>query len=583
MSDESANEAILEPETKERKPLLWPAVVIVAAQLIVFAVTYLTASSTMAGAIGFTMVPLATTGLLILWWLALGRVTWRDRLIGLAVFIAAIPAMMYLQSPADYRVLIIGLPLLVVLTSMGFIITSSWAWPRRRVAMLGFVIGSVALVSMLRVDGVQHTLLPSVSLRWEAIAEQELAASTVEGVVHSDIVVELPDEPGKDDWIGFRGANRDGHVPGVTFATNWNERPPEELWRRDVGLGWSSVTVIGDYVFTQEQRGDREAVVCYRLSDGEEVWLNAVTARFNDPMGSGPRGTPTYSAGKLYVQGATGIVQCIDAASGETVWSRDIAEDTGARTPQWGFSSSPLVVDGLVILFSGATNDKSVIAYQADTGDIAWTSGAGSHGYSSGHLATIGGIPQILMSSNLGIQSFDPATGDLLWEDVWDIKDMPRVVQPIIVDDEHVIAGTGQRTGARLLTVRHEDEAWTVEEGWTSKRFRPYFNDIVYFEGYCYGFDGNRLGCINGDTGERMWQAGRFGGQLLLLPDMEMLLVLSEAGDVVLVEAKPDAFTEVARMNVLSSKTWNHPVIAQGKLIVRNDQEAACFALPGVE
>ena len=133
--------------------------------------------------------------------------------------------------------------------------------------------------------------------------------------------------------------------------------------------------------------------------------------------------------------------------------------------------------------------------------------------------------------------------------------------------------------GTRLLRIGKQEAAWSVKEEWTTRKFRPYFNDFVFHKGHCYGFDGDRLVCFEAATGKPQWEGKRYGGQVLLLPDMDMLLVLSEAGNVILVPAAPESFTEHASFKALNGKTWNHPVVAHGKLFVRNAEEAACFAL----
>jgi len=308
--------------------------------------------------------------------------------------------------------------------------------------------------------------------------------------------------------------------------------------------------------------------------------VNSVKAHFDEITGPGPRATPTYVDGKLYVQGATGVLQCIDAQSGAMVWQRDLTVDTEAEVPHWGFSSSPLIVGDSLIQFSGGSEESSVVAYHRATGELIWNTGKGNIGYSSAHFVRLADIPQVLVTSNFGIQSFIPETGDVLWEHHWQVKTNPRVAQPIITEDGGVLIGTASMMGTRRLSIAYDENAWKVFEQWTSKKFRPYFNDYILYEGYCYGFDGNRLTCINAATGERQWRGGRVGGQLLFVHDMEVLLILTEEGDVMLVEANPVEYIVMSQFKAISGKTWNHPVIAHGRLFVRNAEEMACFDLP---
>jgi outer membrane protein assembly factor BamB len=262
------------------------------------------------------------------------------------------------------------------------------------------------------------------------------------------------------------------------------------------------------------------------------------------------------------------------------VWQRELREDTDARLPQWGFASSPTLVDDFVLVFVGGGAGKGVAAYRRDSGDLAWTGGDGSHGYSSVEPVAIAGMPQYLIASSSGIQSLDPSSGKVLWGHDWPVSGNPRVVQPALLDGNAVYLGTAAGMGLRKLRISKEDQTWTATEEWTTRKFRPYFNDFVYHAGHFYGYDGNRLACIDAASGEEKWRGDRVGGQVLLLPAMDMLLVLTEQGSVMLVPAVPDAYSVAAEFQAISGKTWNHPVIAHGRLYVRNSSEAACFELP---
>ncbi len=554
---------------------IWPAVVIV---LVYAAVAYgfsLLASTAMQSIIGMAGVPLIALVLLTAWWLAASRAPARDRFWGLGLFIAALGATVLTQKANGPILLVYAMPAMMTGIVAVLAVTFWLRWPVRRWIVLLYMVVCTGVFIAMRVDTVGGDLAPYVSWRWNANAEESSNALAVSDV-HGTAV--LPPQPGPGDWPGFRGAARDSRVLGTTFSTDWSA-PPKELWRKRIGEGWSSFAVLGEYIFTQEQRGDKELVTCSLAGTGEDVWVNSVDASRDDTMGAGPRATPTFDQGKLFTQGATGIIQCLDAATGTTVWKRDLTQDTESKVPTWGFSSSPLVTGDLVITFSGEGNGKSAIAYRRASGEVAWRAGHGSPVYSSPHFAVLADVPQILMTSDFGIESFVPETGVSLWEHPWKIKTTPRCVQPLLVSSGLVMVGTTFSLGSRLLQIQKEDSSWDIKEAWTTKSFRPYFNDSVLHKGYCYGFDGDRLACIDIKTGERRWNGNRYGGQLLLLVDMDVLLVLSEAGEAVLIQAVPDRFNEVARFKAITGKTWNHPVVAHGKLFVRNAEEAACFEL----
>ena len=380
------------------------------------------------------------------------------------------------------------------------------------------------------------------------------------------------------DWPGFRGPERDDVVRGVRIKTDWAASPPIELWRRPIGPGWSSFAVRGNLIYTQEQRGEDEIVGCYRVDSGEPVWRHRDKARFWESNGgAGPRATPTLSNGRVYAFGATGILNVLDAGTGARVWSRDVAADAKQTLPMWGFSSSPLVIGDLVVV---AASGK-LAAYDIGTGKPRWFGPDRPGSYSSPHRMTIDGVDQVLLLTAAGATSVAPSDGAVLWEHSW--PEGTTIVQPAMTADGDVLINTLTGTGGlgiRRLAVAHGSDGWTVTERWTSTGLKPYFNDFVVHKGNAYGFDGNILSCIDLQDGKRKWKGGRYGdGQLVLLPDQDLLLVVSEEGELALVKATPDQFTELARFKALDGKTWNHPVMVRDFLLIRNGEEMAAFRL----
>ncbi len=380
-------------------------------------------------------------------------------------------------------------------------------------------------------------------------------------------------------WPGFRGPHRDSVVRGVRIRTDWPAASPPEIWRRPVGPGWSSFAVRDNLLYTQEQRGEEELVSCYRLSTGEPVWKHRELVRFYESnAGAGPRGTPTLAGSRVYAMGATGIVTVLDARTGAKIWSRNAATDTGTEIPAWGIASSPLVIDDLLILAVAG----QLVAYDAATGRQRWAGESGGSGYSSPHLVTIGGVPQVLLMRGARTISVAPADGTVLWE----YSAGPAataMVQPALTPEGDVLVAAGDAMGGlgvRRLALTRGPDRWTVEERWHSRGLKPYFNDFVVHKGHAYGFDGNILSSINLADGTRTWKGGRYGnGQMLLLEDQDLLLITSEEGELALVSATPDRFTEVARMPALHGKTWNHPVVVRDMLLVRNGEEMAAFRI----
>jgi outer membrane protein assembly factor BamB len=585
------------------RPLqLWPGVVFAALQCLGwFLVPVLLPDQAVFGLFAAVLGAVA----IVLWWTFFSRAQWRERLGIIALMVVSVVVTSRLLHASVAGAGMGMMFFFLAPTLMAFTLVLGVLAGRRfgvgacRAVIAASVLIGAGFWTLLRTDGVVGAGGFDFHWRWTPTAEERLlaqatdepkpalpeavAAAAAEPVPETPAAVDkaaapvVIDRPHVPEWPGFRGANRDSVLRGVRIDTDWTASPPVQIWRRAVGPGWSSFAVDDDIIYTQEQRGEEEMISAYRLNSGQPVWRHRDRVRFWESNGGpGPRGTPTLHDGRLYAAGATGLVNALDARTGALLWSHNGATDTGAKLPEWGFSSSPLVIDDLVIV---ATSGR-LVAYDIATGKMRWTEKSKGGSYSSPHLMTIDGVTQVVLVNGGGASSFAPDTGKVLWEHDWPGG---AIVQPAVIANGNMLISSNDMmggVGTRRIAVTQPAGGWKVEERWTSNGLKPYYNDLVIHKGHAYGFDGSILAAVDLEDGKRKWKGGRYGnGQLLLLPDQDLLLVLSEEGELALVKATPDQFSEVARFKAIEGKTWNHPVLVRDIVLVRNGEEMAAFRL----
>lgn len=562
------------------KPLrLWPAIVLLALLFPLKYVPLLLDEVTVPVLMTSFFGVLACSLLILVWWLAGSRASWREKWTGALGIVLLLVGTTVISHPSMQGFGTVGnaIPWGMASFALGTV-ASRWLPNLKRLtvgllaAFLGF-----GFWTLVRTDGVWGDFRTERSWRWEQTAEDRyLASRDAAASVHR-----LEEPLAEAEWPGFRGPGRDSRVPLVALAEDWTDRPPRELWRIPVGPSWSSFAVAGRRLFTQEQRGDLEAVVAYDAETGAELWAHEYESRFWEVLGgAGPRATPTLADGMLFTLGAEGFLHRLDPATGKVVWQVDLRDDAGREPPEWGFASSPLVVDGVVIVYAGGEGDRGVLAYGVEDGGLRWGAPAGGHSYSSAQLSNVAGRRLVPLVTDTGLTLLEPSDGTVLWHYDWPFQNY-RVLQPLVIDDSTLLMSTGFGVGTRRLDLRLEGGRITADERWHSRGLKPDFNDSAAHKGFIYGFDPNILVCVDLETGERRWKGGRYGhGQLLLLPDADQLLVLTEKGEVVLVRTTPEKLEELTRLKVLDAKTWNHPVLVGDRLYVRNGEEAVALAMP---
>lgn len=448
---------------------------------------------------------------------------------------------------------------------------------RIRLGVFGGVLGLILLVmALFRFHGVTGDLVPVLQWRWERPSWTSLAEPT------KPVSSTAPAQPNQftNDWPQFLGPNRNNKVEQPRLARDWKAQAPQRLWLQPVGAGWSGFAVVSSRAITQEQRGEDEAVVCYDVLSGAPLWSHAYPAHFQSPLGGeGPRATPTIAGQRVYTLGSTGVLNCLDLDTGRPLWTKDILRDNEAKVNEWGMSSSPLIVDDLVVVSAGGRNNRSLVAYRAATGGFVWGAGTDGAGYSSPCLVTLAGVAQILIFNSGGVSAHDPATGTNLWKYHWP-GGHPHVSTPVAIPDDRLLVSSGYGVGSELLRIQRDSTGvMSASRIWKSLRLKAKFTNLICRDGYIYGLDDGIMVCLDASSGGQKWKEGRYGhGQEILAGDL--LLVTAESGEVILLDPNPQESRELTRFSALKGKTWNPPALAGQYLLVRNDQEAACYRLP---
>ncbi len=394
----------------------------------------------------------------------------------------------------------------------------------------------------------------------------------------------VPPPSARAYWSDFRGPNRAGVYAETPLLSTWPAEGLKPLWKQPIGGGHASFAVANGLAFTIEQRRGNEVVAAYDLRSGREAWTNAWAALFSESMGGdGPRATPVWHEGKLYALGAQGELRCLDAATGKRIWSKNVLSDNGASNIAWGMANAPLIVDDKVIVTPGGQSGRrSVVAYDKETGERVWGALDDKAAYTSPMLARLLGERQVIVVTASRMVGLRVETGELLWDFPWATSYDINSAQPIVVDGEHVFVSAGYDHGAALVKIGKGEAGYTATRVWENRNLKNRFNSSVLHEGHVYGFDEAIFACIDARSGERKWKAGRYGyGQALLVTagGPARIIVTTESGELVLIDPAPGELKELARFSAIEGKTWNHPALAEGILLVRNTREAAAFDL----
>lgn len=472
--------------------------------------------------------------------------------------------------------------------------------------------------TLLRFESFSGEMVPRFSWRF---GNNETPALKVTPLAESDtdeLAVEVQSSTEYGSWLGFLGNGRTGVMSEREFEIPTSADEITRRWDIGIGEGWSSFAVADGIAVTLEQRDEMECVTAYRLSDGQLLWLVEHEANhFQALGGGGPRSTPAIipatelSPGRVYAQGATGTVWCLQLTDGEVLWKRDLIEITGwtieesEQAISWGRSGSPLIVDNLCVLpLGGPASDegRSLIALDAATGETVWRSGDQQISYASAMIMTLGGKRQIVSVNEADITGHDIESGKILWSFPWEGKSNSgaNCAAAMPAGENQFLIGKGYGGGSSLIQVTRVDnatnanddsskdassetETFVAEEIWHSSRvLKTKFNHTLVRDGIAYGLSNGALQAVEIESGKRLWEQSRRDrlgqGQAVLVEDV--LVVQGEEGEVVLVAADPDDYQELIRIPALQHKTWNIPTVVDNLILIRNAHQAIALELP---
>jgi len=376
------------------------------------------------------------------------------------------------------------------------------------------------------------------------------------------------------EWPQWRGANRDGISKETGLLKQWPDGGPPLVWKASgAGRGYSSFSISKGRLYTQGLRGEREYVIAFDVVTGKEVWATAHGGAFRNDRGDGPRGTPTVDGDRLYALGGDGDLSALDARTGKIVWTLNVLSKFGGSNIRWGISESPLVMGDKVLVNAGGPG-ASIVALKKTDGSLIWKSQSDEAGYSSAIPVEVGGTTQVIFFTGSRAVGLDVRDGSLLWEYKRPSNDTANVATPV-ARGNRVWFSSDYGTGGGLVEIKADGKG---QEVYFTKEMRNHHATSILIGDYLYGFSSSILTAMRFDTGEVAWRDRSVGKGSLTYADGH-LYAFSENGVVGLVEVDPTAYREKGRFRIQqgSLPTWSHPVVAGGRLYLRDQDTIYAF------
>ncbi len=368
------------------------------------------------------------------------------------------------------------------------------------------------------------------------------------------------------DWPNYRGPDYNGITSETDWKSNWGGSGPRELWKKSVGIGFSSMVVADGRLYAMGNTGKKtntDIVYCFDAVTGEEKWRHSypcsLGAKYYE---GGTLATPTVDGDKVYTVSKMGSLFCLNAANGKVIWQKELNKDMGNKLPTWHFAGSPLVVGDMLVLNIGDAG----LALNKNTGAPIWTNGKGQCGYATPVPFVMGGQRGLAIFGKDSIVAVSPSDGKKLWQFTWKTKNDVNAADPVVFD-KYVFISSGYNRGCALLEIN----AGRATKVWESKVMRNKHNCSVLYDGFLYGFDESELKCIATQDGGQKWSEKSLGKGALMMSADGRMVIMSEKGELVIAQANPQQFKVLARAQILpKSKCWTTPVLANGKIYARN-------------
>lgn len=382
-----------------------------------------------------------------------------------------------------------------------------------------------------------------------------------------------------EDWAAWRGPNRDGISKEAGWLAKWPAAGLAKLWDAKVGVGFSSYAVSKGKLYTMGNVQEMDNVFCLDAETGKQLWNYEYACSSKDPNGYlGTRMTPTVDGNRVYTVSRQGHLFCLDADSGKVIWSKEFKKDFGGVVPTWGFAGSPWIEKDWVLVETGGQG-ASVVALNKATGEVVWKNGDDGAGYASIIAYDLGGERCFAQFSKDNIIGRKMKDGSEIWRHSWKTSYGVNAATPIIIGDEMFIS-SGYGFGCALLKIAPNG----VTEVWRNKNMKNHVNSCVVLNGYIYGYDDNSLKCLDWKTGEVKWSNGSYGKGALMAADGKLILY-SDKAKLGLAEANPEKFTELANFQAIpftgGKETWASPLLANGRIYVRNMESLAAYDAKG--